>query len=308
MNKLPILIRRECWENRNTFFVLPIITTGFFLLMMLFVFTASTSDLIDMAVELDHDEEHQMIEDRMYTDDVVAYILHSLDSMGELRREDRLNSALQMMSVPLVVILWFVIFIYLLDSLYRDRKDRSILFWKSLPVSDTLTILSKLLTGLLVVPLIYLAGVAVLQLFGLIMLTLGTLGTEISAWEVLWAPADVFANWFRYIAAVVFYSVWALPFFGWLLAVSAFAKSVPLVWALGVPLAVSITERIFTGQTSLSDWISNHTIPVRFLSSEHFSFSAIPDQVFSLQMLSAIVVGGALVSLAIFLRGRADEI
>ncbi|MBT4160093.1 MAG: hypothetical protein HOC70_13960 [Gammaproteobacteria bacterium] len=308
MNKLPILIKREFWENRNTFVVVPMLTTGFFLLMMLFVFTASTTDFISMTIDLDEDEQHQLAQEAGYSDDVVAYVLEELDNMSELRREEHLNKGLQAMSAPLVMILWFVIFFYLLSCLYDDRRDRSILFWKSLPVSDGLTIASKLLTALLVVPLVYLVGIAVLQLSGLVLLTFGSFGTEISAWETVWAPANIFSNWFRYLAAVIFYSFWALPFFGWLLAISSFAKSVPLVWAMGLPFALTIAERIFTSQSTIGNWMGNHTIPIRFLSREHFSLSDLQYMIFSLEMLSAIVVGGGLVFLAIWLRGRADEI
>ena len=197
---------------------------------------------------------------------------------------------------------------FLLSSLYDDRRDRSILFWKSMPVSDTLTVLSKLITALVAVPLVYLAGVIVVQLAALLMLTMGSIGTEVSAWETLWGPASLLRNWFTYLGAIVFYSFWALPFFGWLLAVSSFAKSVPFFWAVGVPIGLVISERIVTGDSLIRDWIGNHILPIGFIREENFTLSDIQYQVFSLEMLSAVVVGGALVFAAIWLRGRADEI
>ena len=307
MNKLPILIRREFWEHRSAFVVVPTVVTLFLTLMMVVVFTASASDFIDMTIDLDHDDK-EMVHESVSTDDLVAYLLHELDSMNASEREDAVNRGLQSLSAPLVFVLWVVLFFYLLSCLYSDRHDRSILFWKSMPVSDTLTVLSKLATALVVVPLVYLAGIAFMQLVALLLLTIGTFGTEISAWDTIWGPASVFGNWFTYIGAVAFYSLWALPFFAWLLAVSSFAKSVPLAWALGVPFALTISERIFTNQSVVADWMGNHIIPVRFMSQENFSLADIPYQLLSLQMLSAVVVGGGLVFAAIWMRGKADEV
>ena len=85
-------------------------------------------------------------------------------------------------------------------------------------------------------------------------------------------------------------------------------KSVPLVWAVGLPFAVSIAERIFTGQTGLSRWIGQHTVPVSFIDEHQSVSEVIKEQLFTLNMLSAIVVGAALIALAIWLRGKADEI
>lgn len=307
MNRLPILIRREFWEHRSAFLVVPTVITLFLTVMMLVVFTASTSGFIDMTVDLD-DHDRERVHEQIESDNLVAYLLDELDHMSERRRVEYVNKGLQSLSFPLVTVLWVVVFFYLLSCLYDDRRDRSILFWKSMPVSDTATVLAKLVTALVVVPVVYLGGIAVLQIVALLLMTMGTIGTEISAWEMLWAPASVIGNWMTYLGAVIFYSLWALPFFGWLLTVSSFARSVPFAWAVGVPLGLTISERIFTNQSQVADWMSNHIIPVRFISQEHFSFSDILYQVLSLQMLSAILVGGALVLTAIWLRGRADEI
>jgi ABC-2 type transport system permease protein len=238
MNQLPTLIKREFWEHRNTFLVLPAAAAGFVLFMMVFIFVASATEAFDMTIDLDSDEAHQWKEENVVTDDVVGYLLYRLDALHEADREEHINGWLHGLAVPFVGILWFVVFFYLLNTLYEDRRDRSILFWKSLPVSDALTVFSKLLTGLIIVPVVYLAFIVVLQLSSLAILSLGTIGTEVPVWATLWGPATLFGNWFNYIALLTFYSFWALPFFAWLLAVSAFAKSVPLVWAIGVPIAL----------------------------------------------------------------------
>ena len=45
--------------------------------------------------------------------------------------------------IPFYIAAGVVVVVYLLDCLYGERRDRSILFWRSLPVSDTQTVLAK---------------------------------------------------------------------------------------------------------------------------------------------------------------------
>ena len=310
MNQLPVLIRREFWEHRNTFLVLPAITTGFFLLMMLLTLLASSTDAVDINVDIDiqGDQDVGFFNDSMQTENVYKFAVYQLEGRSTEERARYINTGLQSLGAPLMVILWFVMFFYLLNTLYADRRDRSILFWKSMPVSDSMTVISKLVTGLWIVPLVYLVGVALLQLVAMLMLSLATMGTEISMWETVWGPASIFSNWIQYISVLLFYSVWALPFFSWLIAVSAYAKSVPLVWALGLPVALTIVERVVSDQTLLANWMSEHMVPIRFLNQDQSVTDNLWNLLLSLQMVSAVVVGGVLIFIAIWLRGKADEI
>jgi len=177
-----------------------------------------------------------------------------------------------------------------------------------MPVSDSMIVISKLITGLLVVPMVFLLGIAVLQLAAMVLLTIASLGTEISALDTVWGSADIVDNWYYYISAILFYSLWSLPFFAWLLVVSAFARSLPLAWAIGVPLAFAICERVFTDNTVVADWMWSHVIPLAFLNSDYSSFASLVSRVFSLQMVLAIIVGAGLVFAGIWFRGKAEEI
>jgi ABC-2 type transport system permease protein len=310
MNQLPVLIRREFWEHRNTFVVLPAITTGFFLLMMLLTLLVSSSDAVDINVDINiqGDQDTGLFNESMQADNIYQFAVYQLEGRSTEERARYINNGLQSLGAPLMVILWFVMFFYLLNTLYADRRDRSILFWKSMPVSDSMTVISKLVTGLWLVPLVYLLGVALLQLVAMMMLSLATLGTEISMWETIWGPASIFANWIQYLGVLLFYSLWALPFFAWLIAVSAYAKSVPLVWALGMPVALTIVERVVSDQSLLANWMSDHMVPIRFLNQDQSVTDNIWNLLLSLQMVSAVAVGGVLIFVAIWLRGKADEI
>jgi hypothetical protein len=288
--------------------ILPAITTGFFLLLMFLTLLVSAADAVDINVEIKSDRDAEFFNDSTQADNIYAFALYQLEGRSTEERVRYINAGLQALGGPLIVILWFVMFFYLLYSLYDDRRDRSILFWKSMPVSDSMTVISKLVTGLWLVPLIYLLGVAILQLAAMLMLSVATLGTEISMWETVWGPASIFSNWIQYLGALMFYSLWALPFFGWLIAVSAYAKSVPLVWVLGVPLALTFVERVLADESLLANWMWEHIVPISFLNQEHSVTDNIWNLLLSLQMVSAVAVGGVLIFVAIWLRGNVDEI
>jgi ABC-2 type transport system permease protein len=156
MNQLPVLIRREFWEHLNIFVVLPAIITGFFLLMMLLTFLVSATDAVDINVDIQSGHDIEFFNDSMQADNIYAFVLYQLEGRSTEERARFINAGLQALGGPLIGVLWFVMFFYLLYSLYDDRRDRSILFWKSMPVSDAMTVISKLVTGLWLVPCIYL--------------------------------------------------------------------------------------------------------------------------------------------------------
>lgn len=140
---------------------------------------------------------------------------------------------------PLIVA-GFVAFFYCLGALYDERKDRSILFWKSMPVSDTQTVLSKAVVALGIIPLVAMlvsmALVLLYALLGWIFLSFGGGGNG----AALFANSHPFKVVGSIIATLPVHMVWALPSAAWLLLCSAFAKRLPFLWAVGVPLALGL--------------------------------------------------------------------
>jgi ABC-2 type transport system permease protein len=133
---------------------------------------------------------------------------------------------------------------YLLDCLYSDRKDRSILFWKSLPVSDTKTVLAKLVTGVFVIPLVYFIAADIstaLMAFIVSIRAHSTVGTAL--WQPdLWLQLQVL-----WLYLIVTTAVWYLPFIGYLLVISAWARRAVMLWSFVPPLALYLLERWFFG-------------------------------------------------------------
>ena len=133
---------------------------------------------------------------------------------------------------------------YLLDCLYADRKDRSVLFWKSMPISDTVTVISKLANALIVIPLVYFAAAdltALVMAFILSVRASSTIGGAM--WHAdLWLQMQVL--WLYVIAAS---AIWYLPLAGYLLIVSAWAKRAVMLWSILPPIAFILVERWFFG-------------------------------------------------------------
>jgi ABC-2 type transport system permease protein len=147
--------------------------------------------------------------------------------------------------------------LYLLDCLYDDRRDRSILFWKSLPLSDTATVLSKLAVGLLVIPLVCFVAADVAALFTAFILSVrarSLVGGGL--WQAdLWLQVQ--ALWLYVIATT---AIWYLPLAGWLMVISAWARRAVMMWAVLPPLALYFIERWFLGAHVVTQALGRHLI------------------------------------------------
>jgi len=133
---------------------------------------------------------------------------------------------------------------YSLDALYGERRDRSILFWKSLPVSDLITVLSKLTIPFIILPLISFV-IAIATQF--IMLLLGSamlLGSGANPATLWTGPSFVHVSLVVLYHIVTVHGLWYAPIYGWLLLVSAWAPRAPFLWAVLPPFVICGLEKI----------------------------------------------------------------
>ncbi len=205
-------IRRELWEYRSIY-IAPAIVAGIAILGYAFATTGRAISTRDMSLRL-----------------------------------SMLAEPYDFASGVIVISAILVQLFYCLDALYGERRDRSILFWKSLPVSDLTTVLSKVAIPLIVIPAV---AVAITAAAELMMLTLGTLvalGSGLSV-ATLWDKVSLFQNlsMLVYHLATV-HVLWYAPIYGWLILASGWARRVPLLWATVPVLAVGAVE-----------WITFHT-------------------------------------------------
>ena len=234
--------------------------------------------------------------------------MQHLASMSPPAREHVLRKAYIGLSLPLLVALWTVVFTYPLMTLYNERKDRSILFWKSMPVSDFTTIMVKLACVTLVVPAIYFACVVFVHLSGLLVASISAQRASVPVWDTLWAPSHLMSLWFNGAGYLLMNSIWFLPMYAWLFLVSAWARTVPLAWAAVVPFGLVVLERLFTPFHWVSAWISHYSWPLGLWQKQILSVSGSLPLMLNLQMLVSLAIAALMLYGAITMRGRTDEI
>jgi ABC-2 type transport system permease protein len=215
---------------------------------------------------------------------------------------------------------------YLLDCLYADRKDRSILFWKSLPISDVQTVLCKLAVALIVIPVVYFVAADVTSLIAAFILSIRA---RESLGSALWQPDLWLQIQVLWVYTIFASAIWYLPVVGWLLAVSAWAKRAVILWSILPALVLYLIERVFFGTHVIGHALAKRLggmAPVAYYASkdmfEHDKINATagdgPGSVWQLIDLRGFLstpdtwigaaVGVALIVLAIQLRMRRSEI
>ncbi|MDE2070672.1 MAG: hypothetical protein KGJ04_05360 [Gammaproteobacteria bacterium] len=156
------------------------------------------------------------------------------------------------------VVMLFMVWFYLMDSLYADRKDRSVLFWRSMPVSDTATVLSKLFTGMVTAPAFMFVLVVLAEIVGGIIFTIAAGIIGVNLLHEAFYPGTIVLTWIVLAFALIQQSLWLLPYWGWFLLCSAWAKKLVLAWAALIPLGAILIELIVFRSHYLSDGILGH--------------------------------------------------
>lgn len=146
---------------------------------------------------------------------------------------------------------------YSLDALYGERRDRSILFWKSLPVSDLITVFSKITVPLFIIPLLTFVITIVTQFVMLVVSSAILAGSGMSA-APLWTQSSFFhfsGNLFYHVMTV--HGLWYAPIYAWLLLVSAWAPRAPFVWAFLPPFVIGGVEKLAFNTSYFLNFLGN---------------------------------------------------
>ncbi|HEY2170811.1 MAG TPA: ABC transporter permease [Candidatus Angelobacter sp.] len=207
-------IRREFWENRLIYLV-PLVAAAVFLVAYLIGILALPGHRMRTVLTLAPAKQRAQIE--------LPY---------------EIAAALIMGTALLVGIF------YSLDALYGERRDRSILFWKSMPVSDLTTVLSKLAIPLVIIPVLSFAIAVVTQFIMLLLASTVLVGSGANI-AALWTQQSVFRfslELFYHMLTV--HGLWYAPLYAWLLLVSAAAPRAPFVWAVFPPFVIWGVEKM----------------------------------------------------------------
>jgi ABC-2 type transport system permease protein len=175
--------------------------------------------------------------------------------LDEVRRRAAIELPYNIVAMMLIVTAFIVGFFYCLDALYGERRDRSILFWKSLPVSDLTTVLSKAIIPLAILPAIVFVVVVATQFFMLlissaVLMPSGLAGTT-------WANFNLLRESVVLFYGLIVIALWHAPIYGWALLISGLARRATFLWAVLPPLAIGIFEKVTFNTSYFTSMLKN---------------------------------------------------
>ncbi len=206
------LLQRELWEHRSIYVAPAVIA----LLVILTTLTAQVS--VDGMQHIDMG-------------------IIGASNLPDNARAGALTVAMVGMSITFFFAMGILAAVYSLDSLYAERKDRSILFWRSIPSTDFETVLSKLLTATVVIPLVTFAMIVVTHLVVLSTTSVWLAIRGGNAFHLIWSSAPFLDVWAATLVFLLALPLWLAPFTGWFLLVSAFTRRSPFLTA-ALPIAI----------------------------------------------------------------------
>ncbi|HVH70823.1 MAG TPA: ABC transporter permease [Candidatus Dormibacteraeota bacterium] len=234
-------LRREFWENRFIYLA-PLGVAALFLFGFLI---------------------HSMIHRRVG--------MSALSALDPVKQREAIIEPYDMAAALLMGAFILVAVFYSIEALQRERRDRSILFWKSLPVSDVTTVLTKASIPFLVLPLLSCAIAFVSQFLMLLVGSLALAGSGLSL-ATYWSQVSLFQiSLLQLYHVMTVHVLWSAPIYGWLLLVSAWARRAAFLWAVLPPLAIGALEKLLFNTSHFSSFV------VQFLSGSGTEAIMAPD-------------------------------
>lgn len=218
------LLKREFWEHRGGFLWAPVITGGIYLLFFLIGLVWALG-MARHGFSMDGNEMGEMF--------AQAAAGHS-QHVGEV-----LDGFIAFSVMLVLIVCGFVVLFYCLGALYDDRRDRSVLFWKSLPLSNASTVLSKVVSAGVIAPVIALVVGLLTALVQLVILLIAMAIHGVNPWQVL-MQTHLLRMTVTAVSLIPLSALWALPSIGWLLLCSAWARSKPFLWAILIPAIANV--------------------------------------------------------------------
>ena len=321
MSTATSLIRREWLEHKTGFGWVPIAVLGMLVVLTVFVlmFASTTSATINIS-DRNSDGANISFGDRDGSADVVSFVLQegllamfNYTDWSDEELTDRIDKARTSVALPFQLVYFLVAVFALLGSLHEDRRDRTVLFWKSMPVSDSETVLAKLVHIAWVAPVVTITAILAYQIFILLIVSIAGDG---GFWR-LWSHSGLIMEFVELTVGYLIQGLWALPIYGWLLLVSAVANRVPFVWAVLLPIVPAVLEPVLFSSSIVSDGVANHFRFAALPSAANMSRDGFEPAVHigeQLRLLATtdlwigIVIGAGFVAMAIYMRHRNNEI
>lgn len=272
------LLRREVLENRALFIAAPAVLALVLSVFALWAISMAPGEQLAAGVE---------------------YLSIMFDGLSP----GEMAPMFLMPAIPFIMMLYACVLIYLLNALYQDRKDLSVYFWQSMPVSNLGTVLSKVVTVIAVVPAFYVAILFVVYLLAVTALSLLGLSYDVEVAGLGYMFMAAVVSLLLFYVSAFLAALWLLPTIGWLLLFSAFAKRTPVMWALGVFILLGLVEDLIFGTQFLGNWVESRS---NFRQYIVLDFPMAMDRLFSYDMLFGLVVGAILITGAVYMRRFVD--
>ena len=216
------LLKREFWEYRSIYVTPIAVAIAVSLISLAAVITVSAFDK-----------------------EVHLGIFSAANIVGDAERQAALTVYFVGTSWIFLVALGILTIFYTLDSLYSERKDKSILFWRSLPVTDSETVISKLVMALFVIPLVTVGVIVVTNIVNLVITSVWIAIQGGDAGHMIWGSVALLDNWMAALVFILASALWMSPFIGWFLFVSTVTKRAPLLMAFMPLILIPIIEWMF---------------------------------------------------------------
>ncbi len=244
MNTFSALVKREVLDGKNGYIRVPVILTGITLILMVL----SSLGLGSF-----------MTFDGMKQEGInnLADVLNTLANKEPGDMSAGITGIYWLATGLVWVAFPFVIFFSLLGALYEERRDRSILFWKSMPVSDWQEVVAKFFTPVIMTPLFFLGVVIAAQIF---IATFLSMLMVVQGGPVLglWPLSLMVSSWLTFVVHYTLWLLWALPVLAWLLFVSSYASRMPFLWAVLAPIVLIVVEAMFFRSNMIANWFGLH--------------------------------------------------
>ena len=299
MNALKALIRRELQEHKWGFVYLPWIVGAFMSLVVVLVYLGLTE---------------VNTENFKFSTDVFAdsEVVQSMNEATFDQRRAAIRAGLLVLGFPLVIALGFAVLAYSLSTFFDERKDKSIIFWRSLPVSDSFTVFSKLIVALVVAPLLVIPALLFLHL---VSVTAGSIYFAVSdivpftwAWQ-----AYPWLDWIRVIFSLWLQGLWSLPIITWIMLAGAYSRK-PVVAAILPPVVVVLVEGVSLSSSVFLDslfervqpWSRASSFPKEYESLGVAELSDIPLLFGMTEFWVGILISSVFIYLTIYFRSKSD--
>ena len=238
---LKAMIIREIQEHKVAFVYAPFFVSFILCFVIASVYFGGTSiqtDQFNFSTEY-YDEE----------------IRQAMQSVSSVSRIDIVRTGLLVLGFPILLTVGFGLLAYSLSTFADERKDRSLIFWRSLPVSDLTTVLSKVFVVTLIVPLMVLPYIILLQLVAMTSASIFFATNDIVSFGWLWG-SYIITDWFRIIFSLWAQALWSLPLFLWLMLAGTFAAR-PIAGAIVPPVILIVLEGVIFKTNLVLEFIEN---------------------------------------------------